>query len=173
MILVSLDPPICKLLNKEDEKQKVRVAEVKAKLNRKTAVEEKEVQVSWSSALGDLRHKAALAKGILEKGDRATIIFAAKAGADKVGQEQQREIAGMFHRELEEIGVRWKDDEKSKGAWIQFWGPVASVREGRRAKVQEEEVGKRRERDEKKEARRRKEEERKARAAKGKAGGED
>jgi translation initiation factor IF-3 len=163
--LVSLEPPIVKLLNKEDIRQKVRKAEVKAKLNRKSAVEEKEVQVSWASASGDLKHKCAQARGILEKGDRATVIYAAKAGSDKVSQGVQGEITAMFERELEEVAVRWKEDEKSKATWIQFWGPMAKVREERRAKVEEEEVGKKKERDEKKEARRKKEEERQERAA--------
>jgi hypothetical protein len=128
-------------------------------------VEEKEVQVSWASASGDLKHKCAQARGILEKGDRATVIYAAKAGSDKVSQGVQGEITAMFERELEEVAVRWKEDEKSKATWIQFWGPMAKVREERRAKVEEEEVGKKKERDEKKEARRKKEEERQERAA--------
>lgn len=139
---------------------------MKAKLNRKSAIEEKEVQVSWASAIGDLRHKAALAKGILERGDRATIICAPKAGSEKVSAEHQGEITGMFESELEDVGIRWKEDEKSKGTWIQFWGPVAKVREERRAKVQEEEVEKKKDKEEKKIARRKKEEERQLKAAK-------
>lgn len=135
-------------------------------MNRKTAIEEKEVQVSWASAIGDLKHKAALAKGILERGDRATIICAPKAGSDKVSTEHQVEITMMFEKELEDVGIRWKDDEKSKGTWIQFWGPVAKVREERKAKVQEEEVGKKKEKEEKKAARRKKEEDRQEKAAK-------
>jgi translation initiation factor IF-3 len=166
LVLVSLEPPIAKLLEKEAIRQKARVAEVKAKLARKTAVDEKEIQVSWASAIGDLKHKVTTARKTLENGDRATIICAPKAGSDKVSQDHQSEVVGMFEKELEGLGTRWKEDEKSKGTWIQFWGPLAKVRDERKAKVQEEEVGKKKEREEKKLARSRKEQERRERAAK-------
>ena len=39
------------------------------------------MQVSWESAAGDLEHKVAVAKAILERGDRLELVFAHKKGA--------------------------------------------------------------------------------------------
>jgi hypothetical protein len=180
-----------RILDNAVEKEKARHLEARLKLTRKAAAEDKEVQVSWGSAVGDLKHKASLARGILERGDRATIIFAAKSGgagisftgttADgaagssatgvggggggvSVKRDQKERVIQVIEEALSEVGVKWANDEVRKGALVQRWQPEKKVRAERRQKVQNEEVEKRRDKEEKKEARRKKEEERRKRA---------
>lgn len=177
MICVSVDPPVVRILDNAAEREKARHAEARLKLTRKAAAEDKEVQVSWGSAVGDLKHKAALARGILERGDRATIIFAAKSGGAGISytgtgeegaapakREQKERVIAVFEEALEDIGMKWTDDEVRKGALVQRWQPEKKVRAEIRQKVQNEEVEKKRDKEEKKEARRKKEVERKRRA---------
>lgn len=155
--------PIVKLLNREEERLKARASEAKARLRRKINAENKEVQVSWSSAEGDLRHKAILAKGILEKGDQVELVFAPRS-KEKIDDRRKDEIVASFKEVLDDVGSQWKEDLVSKGTRVCYWAPKASVRSEIRQKVTEAEIEKRNERDKKKEERRRKEEERKAKA---------
>lgn len=189
LICVSTSPPIVRILDNAAEKEKARHAEARLKMTRKAAAEDKEVQVSWASAVGDLKHKAAVARGILEKGDRATIIFAAKSGGagvsftggaagddasaasgggegggSKTSRDQKARVVAVIEEALEDVGVKWTEDEVRKGALVQRWQPEKKLRAERRQKVQNEEVEKKRDKEEKKEARRKKEEERKKRA---------
>ena len=123
-----------------------------------------------------------MARGILERGDRATIIFAAKSGGAGISfsgpgaagseggggaptkKDQKARVIQVFEDALGGIGVKWTDDEIRKGALVQRWQPEKKVRAEIRQKVQNEEVEKKRDKEEKKEARRKKEEERKRRA---------
>ncbi|RSH95109.1 hypothetical protein EHS25_000195 [Saitozyma podzolica] len=155
--------PIVKLLNREEERLKARASEAKARLRRKINAENKEVQVSWSSAEGDLRHKAILAKGILEKGDQVELVFAPRS-KEKIDDRRKDEIVASFKDVLDDVGSQWKEDLVNKGTRVCYWAPKASVRSEIRQKVTDAEIEKRSERDKKKEGRRRKEEERRAKA---------
>ena len=171
LALVQLDPPVVRLLDIEAERQKERDAAVAAKLRRKTALEDKEIQVSWSSASGDLAHKLALARGILERGDRVELVCAPRAGnRDKIALSRQEEVFDSF-ASLEDVGVKWKEDEKKAKVWIAYWRPREALRNELRAKVVEGGLQKRQEKEEKKAARRRKEEERARKAVERRSGG--
>lgn len=162
--VVSASPPIVKILSRDDERRKDLEQQAKAKIRRKTAVESKEVQVSWSSAEGDLAHKLAGAQAVLERGDRLELVFAKRKGGGQdapVSQKRQKEIVALFEDRLKDVGVKWRaDDERPNGVRVAYWDPKGEVRNEVRRKVLDSEVERRKEKEEKKEKRRAKEEER-------------
>ncbi|OWZ44644.1 hypothetical protein C356_03253 [Cryptococcus neoformans c45] len=151
-----------------EERDREKEKEEKSKVKRKISMEEKEVQVSWQSAKGDLGHKLEMAKGILEKGDRVQVVFANRRRAEPVNERQKEEIVAMFEGTLEEVGKRWKEDDKNRGLWVLYYNPLDSVRQEVEKKVLEAERVKKEEKEkakqEKLEARRKKEERRRQRA---------
>ncbi|UOH82300.1 hypothetical protein LQV05_004997 [Cryptococcus neoformans] len=170
LTLVSVDGeyPVVKLVSKAEERDREKEKEEKSKVKRKISMEEKEVQVSWQSAKGDLGHKLEMAKGILEKGDRVQVVFANRRRAEPVNERQKEEIVAMFEGTLEEVGKKWKEDDKNRGLWVLYYNPLDSVRQEVEKKVLEAERVKKEEKEkakqEKLEARRKKEERRRQRA---------
>lgn len=170
LTLVSVDGeyPVVKLVNKAEERDRAKEKEEKSKVKRKISMEEKEVQVSWQSAKGDLGHKLEMAKGILEKGDRVQVVFANRRRAEPINERQKDEIVAMFEGTLEEVGKKWKEDDKNRGLWVLYYNPLDSVRQEVEKKVLEAERAKKKEKEEAKqeklEARRKKEERRRQRA---------
>ena len=151
-----------KLVDKTAEAHRAREAGVRDSLRRRTASEDKEVQVHWGSASGDLAHKLALARSMLERGDRVRLVFAPKQGEkkDKTNAEMKQGIMQSFERPLEEVGKRSREDAVKGKMVICYWDPEGKVKEEVKAKIIEGEVEKRKEKEEKREARRRKDEER-------------
>ncbi|ODN78370.1 hypothetical protein L202_04011 [Cryptococcus amylolentus CBS 6039] len=170
LILVSTDGPhaIVKLVSRAEEREKEKEREDKERVKRKMGMEEKEVQVSWQSAKGDLEHKLDTAKGLLEKGDRVQVVFANRKRGDPVGDAQKKQVVDLFDAALGEVGKKWKNDDVNKGLWVLYYNPLDSVRQGVEKKVLDAETAKRREKEsakeEKLQARRKKEERRLKRA---------
>lgn len=167
LVLVQSDPPIVKLLSREEERAKQRLAEAKERLRRKAAAEQKEVQISWGSADGDVMHKVDIARTILERGDRVQLVFAPRSGggqAAEVGKQRKEELVTLFREALADVGMKWREDEVTKTTVVEYWQAQEGVRVEKRQKMTEKEVEKKKEKEEKKEARRRKEEERRRKA---------
>jgi len=165
--LVSDSPPVVKLIDLAEEAEKAKLLEIKLKMNRKTAFEEKEVQISWTSADGDLQHKLDIAKGFLERGDRVNLVFAPKASGTptEISQNRKEEMIAFFESGMQEYGTTWRDRETTKTTDVIYWQAKSDIMKEKKVKVSEAELEKKRLKEEKKEARRRKEEERKLKAA--------
>jgi hypothetical protein len=165
--LVSDSPPVVKLVDLAVEAEKAKLLEIKLKMNRKTAFEEKEVQISWASADGDLQHKLDIAKGFLERGDRVNLVFAPKASGSpaEVSQARKEEMISFFEEGMQEHGVTWRERETTKTTDVIYWQAKSDIMKEKKVKVSEAELEKKRLKEEKKEARRKKEEERKNKAA--------
>lgn len=174
LILVSIDPPVVKLIDKSLEAQRSREAHARESIRQRTVAEEKEVQVSWGSASGDLGHKIALARSLLEKGDRVRLVFAPRQGGkrDKTGEDVKERILRDFEEALMEVGKKWKEDTE-KGKMVScFWEAEGAVKEVVKAKVMKGEVEKRMEKEERREARRKKDEQRRLKGEERKKQGE-
>ncbi|KAF8583958.1 hypothetical protein K439DRAFT_1633920 [Ramaria rubella] len=74
--LVADDKPIVKVLNKQDEYAKVKALRKAQKGTIRT--EDKEIQMTWGVASGDLAHKVTKVRRELEKKNRVDLIFAPK-----------------------------------------------------------------------------------------------
>ena len=163
--LVSHSPPIVKVLDKEEERLRQLKAEQKARARRKLAPEEKEVQVSWTAADGDLRHKAELARQMLERGDRVQLAFAPRQGdTRRIGEDAKEAVVRVFEEVLDGVGARWRDDMKTKTAWVCYYGPDEKIRKAVRSEVEEREIKRKMDKEERKEARRKREEDKLKRA---------
>lgn len=164
VICVQAEPPVVKIVNNVEEKQKEREREEKIRLSRRLAVDDKELQMGWGAADGDVQHKIDTAIELLKKGDRVHIVFALRASSggkkQRIPDERKMQILEMFEEGVADVAKKWKEDEQSRGLWIQHWAPKDSVATEARAKLLVEGVEKRKARDERKEARKAKEEER-------------
>jgi len=170
VVLVAADPPVVKIVNLEEERLKEREFEARQKVRRRLAAEDKEIQVGWTAAEGDMAHKIQLARHTLEKGDRVQLIFAMRAnnagGARTfIDDGTKVQIVARFEDALADVGKRWKEDQIAKGLWVAHFAPLDSIASEARTKLVEAEQDKKRLKNEKKEARRHKEEERKRKAA--------
>ncbi|BEI86824.1 hypothetical protein CcaverHIS002_0701700 [Cutaneotrichosporon cavernicola] len=149
IICVQVDPPVVKIVNNAEEKRKEREHDEKVRLSKRLAVDDKELQ---------------MAVDLLKKGDRVHIVFALRSNSggkkQRIPDERKMKILEMFEEGVADVAKRWKDDEQSRGLWIQHWTPKESVITEARAKIVVGGVEKRKARDERKEARRLKEEER-------------
>ncbi|KLT38469.1 hypothetical protein CC85DRAFT_252942 [Cutaneotrichosporon oleaginosum] len=169
VVCVQSDPPVVKIVNNAEEKRKERERDERIRLSKRLAIDDKELQMGWGAADGDVQHKIDTAVELLKKGDRVHIVFALRASSggkkQRVPDERKMQILEMFEEGVADVAKKWKDDEQSRGLWIQHWTPKESVITEARAKIVVGGVEKRKARDERKEARRLKEEER-ARKAK-------
>ncbi|TXT09113.1 hypothetical protein VHUM_02587 [Vanrija humicola] len=167
--LVQISPPIVKIINIEEDKARQREYEARVRLSRRMAIEDKELQVPWHAAVGDLQHKAATARSLIEKGDRVQLVFARRAGGSKtrwVSDEEKEQIVALFADTLSPVATRWKPDDRSRKAiWVSYWQPLESIRTEVRQKVLEGIVDKRKEAIDKKEERRLREQEKRRKAA--------
>lgn len=160
--LKSMDPPVVRIIGIEEEKAMEREKFAKQKLSRRLAVEDKEIQVGWHSARSDMEHKARTARQALEKGDRVHIIFATRVGGSQamVGAKAKAEIVSLFDDTLEEVGEKWKEDERVKGLWVLYYQPRQEVRDAAKERLVQRETKKKLNNDKEKEARRAKQQER-------------
>lgn len=185
--LVSNEPPIVRLVAKKDLQQNERQAAAKAKARRQTSMHESDLQVTWESAPGDLDHKLAQAKSILQEGgDRLKLAFSSNAKSSKSPPlnpdgtpkppppltAKQESVATHFLTSLEPIAKEWRDRHHSHKSTVFYLQPRDDIREEHRRKVEEaleakesDKERKKRERREKEEERRRKAEERRSNAS--------
>ena len=128
---VSISPPILKILSIESHIASLLEKSAAATKQRKLLSAEKEVQVPWTSADGDAERKVELAKELLLKGDRVTIVFAPRAkGGDaknKVTPQRMKEIRDMFGGSLLELGEKVRDDELRGKMTKMFWKPKVEI----------------------------------------------
>lgn len=152
--------------SRAEEDERERQALLKVAERKSIQTETKELQISWTSAIGDLTHKVTLAKKVLAQGDRVELIFAPRGAAwkDKTNDKQKGEIVKMFEEALLEVGEKFLPDSNKGRAISCFWQPKSEIREGAVKEVQEHRAVEKKVRDEKKEARRLKDEERRRKA---------
>ncbi|ORX39260.1 hypothetical protein BD324DRAFT_649343 [Kockovaella imperatae] len=156
VVLVSEDPPVVKVIAKTDLQAFERRREADLKTAKKLQIQEKEVQISWSAADGDIQTKLSQAKNHLAKGDRVLLIFAPRQGSKKRAlPERMEHIVGLFDKGLEDTAEKWKDDEFKGRVVTSHWQPLKTVAAALKNKVLEQEDNKARSKDEKKEQRKR------------------
>jgi translation initiation factor IF-3 len=168
--LVSSNPPIVKLIEKKAQQEKTVMQEKKAKAKRARVMETSEVQITWESAKGDLMHKIALVRGILERGDRVEIAFIhkpANTGNLLTGaalKKVQESFPALTKDELAGIAREWKEDRVEPAMRVIYLEPTKEIRDEVLKKLDESADEKSRAKEAKKAERRAKEEERLKRA---------
>ena len=128
---VSTSPPILRIRGIEEyvTEQYNRTASQKETQRIQSA--EKEVQVPWTSADGDLARKIESAKDFLKKGDKVSVIFAPRVGGNEaknnVKPARKSEIQRSFEQALGELASKIRDDEVRPRSTTVFWRPKTEL----------------------------------------------
>ncbi|TFK56210.1 hypothetical protein OE88DRAFT_1731822 [Heliocybe sulcata] len=109
--LVATNPePIVKLVNKREARQRRLEAR---KQERTTKKDEKEIQMTWKIAGGDLSHKLKKVRQELEKGNRINLVYALKKGQQLPTPQEKDNIVRGTLDQLEDIAREWKPREQA------------------------------------------------------------
>jgi translation initiation factor IF-3 len=125
--LVNDDQPIVKILNKKAEFDKAK-ARTKAKKAAARAPEQKEIQMTWGVAAGDLEHKLNKVRKELEKKNRVDLIFAPKKKQPMPNPDERAAKVDEVFEELKDVGREWKPRTLQKALMtlhLQGLGPKA------------------------------------------------
>jgi translation initiation factor IF-3 len=101
--LVADDRPIVKVLSKKETYDKAKALR-KAKKNAERSQEDKEIQMTWGVAVGDLEHKINKVKKELEKKHRVNLIFAPKKRQPVPSPQERDEKVNEVLEMLKDIG---------------------------------------------------------------------
>lgn len=118
--LVAADPePVIKLVDRREEYRKNnqdrRERQEKRKRNEKvetvSAPREKEVQMTWGVAAGDLEHKLKKARDALQQGNMVSVVYAPKKGQPMPSKSDIEERIRYTNELLSDVGQEWKPTE--------------------------------------------------------------
>ncbi|GLB33278.1 putative ribosome disassembly concerning protein [Lyophyllum shimeji] len=113
--LVSVTPaPIVKVFDKLAESQRSAEAQYKARAAARKAIQ-KEVQLTWNAAPGDLAHKLEKMRQELERGARVDLVFARKKNQAYLPLEEMQARAQDIVDSLADVAKEWKDREVRAG----------------------------------------------------------
>ena len=136
--LVNARPPIVKIISIKDAQRAEQEERARSTQHRKRSRGEKEVQVTWTAAEGDLNNKMKSAQRHLSNGDRVNLVFAPRSGRYKgFDQAKKAEIIGMFDDGLEEFGQKMSEDADTPRVVSVIWHPKEGVATQKQAKKAE------------------------------------
>ncbi|GJE84807.1 hypothetical protein PsYK624_008830 [Phanerochaete sordida] len=98
--------PIVRAVNLSDEYRK---AKEMHKKKRDGIIKEKEVQLSWHVAQGDLEHKLRKVRETLEEGERVTLAFSRKKGQNWPTPEEKEAKIEEVVGQLTDTAEEWKE----------------------------------------------------------------
>jgi len=107
--LVSSTPaPLVKIFDKLAESRRSAEAQQKARAAARKAIQ-KEVQLTWNAAPGDLAHKLEKVRQELERGVRVDLVFAKKKNQALIPLEEMQARAQEIIDSLADVSKEWKD----------------------------------------------------------------
>jgi translation initiation factor IF-3 len=128
---VSTSPPILRVRGIEEYVTEQYNRTTSQKETQRIQSAEKEVQVPWTSADGDLARKIESAKDFLKKGDKVSVIFAPRVGGNdaknNVKPARKSEIQRSFEAALSELASKIRDDEIRPRSTTVFWRPKTEL----------------------------------------------
>jgi translation initiation factor IF-3 len=99
--------PIVKIIARADRFQSRKAG----KLSRPRQIQQKEVQLTWGVADGDLSHKLNKVRQELEKGNKVDLVFAPKAGTKAPSPVARQGRMESAMRMLGDVAKEWKERE--------------------------------------------------------------
>jgi len=125
VILKSQDPPVVKIGSIADDK--ARYSEWKEFKKQQKGLpkgfDDKEIQITWTSAPADLAHRIKHAKELLQKGHKVALILAPKP-KDRAPEEMvKRQLESSIEKEFEDITRTWMPTERTKKLTKYFLRP--------------------------------------------------
>jgi len=116
--LVSEHPePIVKLFNTKDVFAKEKERRAKAIAGRRTTIQ-KEIQLTWAVAPGDLEHKLKKVRMELERGYRIDLVYAPKTGAPMANPREMWRRVQETVDSLADIAEEWKPRDISRSITV-------------------------------------------------------
>lgn len=113
------EPPICKLISKEQLGEEERAAyhakKTKKQSGKDPAKTVKTIEISWATAPNDFGHKLKRINEFLQKGNRVEVILGVKKGMAKQPLGKMVELVGKIKEEAEKSGKEWKPAEGNIG----------------------------------------------------------
>lgn len=106
--LISHQPPIVRIVNKEEEYKRKKEEHEKAKLS-KAKREHKEIQLSWVTSGADAMHKLEKARKDLAKGFRVELVFAHKSNQPLPSVQAMHKTLQSTVDSLADVGKEWKE----------------------------------------------------------------
>jgi len=108
--LVSENPaPIVKLISKKEAFDKYKA--LKARLKAAKPIDQKEIQLTWGVASGDLTHKLKKVRVELERGNRVDLVYAPKKGHPVPGPKEIQLRVQETVDMMADVGKEWKPRE--------------------------------------------------------------
>lgn len=105
--------PIVKIIEKKAAYEKRKEQKRRAKEVKRRNIQ-KEVQLTWGVALGDLEHKLKKVRSDLEKGYRVDLVFAPKSGHELPSPTEMQNRADKTVALLSDVAKEWKPRETRK-----------------------------------------------------------
>ncbi|EIN10192.1 hypothetical protein PUNSTDRAFT_64372 [Punctularia strigosozonata HHB-11173 SS5] len=121
--LVSENPPIVKVLSKQEEYKKKKAAKLKAKEAKGKQMETKELQMTWGVAPGDVEHKMKKARQELERGNRVELVYARKKRQSMPDPAEQEATINAALQKVEDVAVEWKARDVQKTMTVVYLQP--------------------------------------------------
>ena len=118
--LVAEEPePVIKLVdrreeyrkNNQDRKERQEKRKRNEKVETTSSPKEKEVQMTWGVAAGDLAHKLKKARDALVQGNMVSIVYAPKKGQPVPSKAGMEERIRYTNELLTDVGQEWKPTE--------------------------------------------------------------
>jgi translation initiation factor IF-3 len=110
--------PIVKIISKKDAFDRFKERKAKMKSTAKNEIEQKEIQLTWGVAAGDLVHKLKKVREELEKGNRVDVVYARKRGQRLPSPQEMearvQETLGL----MQDIGKEWKQRDVQRAATV-------------------------------------------------------
>ena len=108
ILLISHQPPIVRIVNKEEEYKRKKEEHERAKLL-KVKREHKEIQLSWVTSGADAVHKLEKARKDLAKGFRVELVFAHKSNQRLPSVRDMHKTLQRTADSLADVGKEWKE----------------------------------------------------------------
>jgi len=121
--LMSLDPPIAKVLAFEDEKKKERLRKEQLKTARKGDKGEKEMQLSWLAQPADMQHKLDKIKEALHEGRRVSVVISCKPKTLPPSDERRAEVEKRIYAATSDLAVESQLPQRGRRHSMLYFRP--------------------------------------------------
>ena len=120
--LVRPDPPIVHIFEKTEESKAAAKVERKAskvkQRKQELAMEQKEVQMTWDVSWADANHKMGKVREILEKGQRAAVVIAAKPTMRQPREYEMDAVLEQLLVMIQDVGEEWQERQLNRGTLV-------------------------------------------------------
>lgn len=120
-LVAEMPEPIVRISDRKEAYQRYKEQRKALKKGLKAGVAPKEIQLTWSTASGDVSHKLAQARLHLEKGHKVDVVFGPKKRQRLPPVKEMQARAHHVLSELQDVAKEWKEREMTGAIMIMFF----------------------------------------------------